>query len=112
MCRPELTTILPRPWSAIGARTLKARRIVCLQAYLPQLALRTVQTAAVATNAMQSVSMATASRPNENGQWQLSMPKATYAHVVLRGGNGKPNYDASSVAEVEAALAKAKVSRS
>lgn len=33
-----------------------------------------------------------------------------YAHVVLRGGNGKPNYDAGSVAEAEAALAKAKVS--
>lgn len=33
-----------------------------------------------------------------------------YAHVVLRGGNGKPNYDAGSVAEAENALAKAKVS--
>lgn len=29
-------------------------------------------------------------------------------HVVLRGGNGKPNYDAGSVAEAENALAKAK----
>lgn len=32
-----------------------------------------------------------------------------YAHVVLRGGNGLPNYDAASVATCEAALRKAGV---
>lgn len=34
-----------------------------------------------------------------------------YAHVVLRGGDGKPNYDSVSVALAERELEKAKVSR-
>jgi 3-deoxy-7-phosphoheptulonate synthase len=34
-----------------------------------------------------------------------------YAHVVLRGGDGKPNYDSVSVALAERELDKAKVSR-
>ncbi|MNF23784.1 Phospho-2-dehydro-3-deoxyheptonate aldolase, Tyr-sensitive [compost metagenome] len=32
-----------------------------------------------------------------------------YGHVVLRGGNGKPNYDSVSVALCEQALNKAKI---
>ena len=34
-----------------------------------------------------------------------------YGHVVLRGGNGKPNYDSVSVALCEQALEKAGVAR-
>lgn len=48
-----------------------------------------------------------------NNEGQVSVIRTSgnpYAHVVLRGGNGKPNYDAGSVAEAENALAKAKVS--
>ena len=48
-----------------------------------------------------------------NDQGQVAVIRTSgnpYAHVVLRGGNGKPNYDAGSVADAEAALAKAKVS--
>ncbi len=33
-----------------------------------------------------------------------------YAHVVLRGGNGQPNYDKTSVEQAENALAKGGVS--
>ena len=48
---------------------------------------------------------------NEDGQVSIINTNGNpYAHVVLRGGNGKPNYDAGSVAEAENALAKAKVS--
>jgi len=32
-----------------------------------------------------------------------------YGHVVLRGGGGKPNYDAASIADCEAALEKGKL---
>ncbi|HET8731879.1 MAG TPA: 3-deoxy-7-phosphoheptulonate synthase [Moraxellaceae bacterium] len=35
----------------------------------------------------------------------------TYGHVVLRGGDGKPNYDSVSVALAERELEKAKVSK-
>jgi len=66
----------------------------------------------VATNAMQSVKHGHSFLGlNENGQVAIINTKGNpYAHVVLRGGNGKPNYDATSVAEAETALAKAKVS--
>ena len=66
----------------------------------------------VATNAMQSVKHGHHFL-GLNNQGQVSVIRTSgnpYAHVVLRGGNGKPNYDAGSVAEAEAALAKAKVS--
>ncbi|MFX6798913.1 3-deoxy-7-phosphoheptulonate synthase, partial [Acinetobacter baumannii] len=66
----------------------------------------------VATNAMQSVKYGHSFLGlNEDGQVSIINTKGNpYAHVVLRGGNGKPNYDAGSVAEAENALAKAKVS--
>mgnify|MGYP003542832036 CR=1 FL=1 len=66
----------------------------------------------VATNAMQSVKHGH-SFLGLNDQGQVSVIRTSgnqYAHVVLRGGNGKPNYDAGSVADAENALAKAKVS--
>jgi 3-deoxy-7-phosphoheptulonate synthase len=34
-----------------------------------------------------------------------------YGHIVLRGGNGQPNYDTASIARCEQALAEAGVSR-
>ena len=46
---------------------------------------------------------------NEDGQVSIINTNGNpYAHVVLRGGNGKPNYDAGSVAEAENALRKQK----
>jgi 3-deoxy-7-phosphoheptulonate synthase len=63
----------------------------------------------VAINALQSVS-----RPhrflgiNQQGAVSIVTTKGnTYGHVVLRGGNGKPNYDSVSVAVCEQELAKA-----
>ena len=65
----------------------------------------------VATNAMQSVKHGHSLGLNDQGQVAVIRTSGNpYAHVVLRGGNGKPNYDAGSVADAEAALAKAKVS--
>ncbi|MFE1584033.1 3-deoxy-7-phosphoheptulonate synthase, partial [Acinetobacter baumannii] len=57
----------------------------------------------VATNAMQSVKYGHSFLGlNEDGQVSIINTKGNpYAHVVLRGGNGKPNYDAGSVAEAE-----------
>jgi 3-deoxy-7-phosphoheptulonate synthase len=60
----------------------------------------------VAINALQSVS-----EPhrflgiNQDGQVAVIHTRGNpYAHVVLRGGNGKPNYDSASVALCEQAL--------
>jgi len=66
----------------------------------------------VATNAMQSVKHGHSFLGlNENGQVSIIRTAGNaYAHVVLRGGNGKPNYDAGAVADAEMTLAKAKVS--
>ena len=88
-------------WSAIGARTTPVGFKNGTDGGLT-----------VATNAMQSVKHGH-SFLGLNDQGQVSVIHTSgnpYAHVVLRGGNGKPNYDAGSVAEAETALAKAKVS--
>lgn len=46
---------------------------------------------------------------NEDGQVSIINTKGNpYAHVVLRGGNGKPNYDAGSVAEAEKRFSESK----
>ena len=56
----------------------------------------------VATNAMQSVKYGHSFLGlNEDGQVSIINTKVTLMHVVLRGGNGKPNYDAGSVAEAK-----------
>ncbi|MDP0941493.1 3-deoxy-7-phosphoheptulonate synthase, partial [Klebsiella quasipneumoniae] len=63
----------------------------------------------VAVNAMKSVS-----HPHSflgmNGDGQVSIVRTRgnrYGHVVLRGGDGKPNYDSVSVKLCEQALEKA-----
>jgi 3-deoxy-7-phosphoheptulonate synthase len=63
----------------------------------------------VAVNAILS-----ASRPHSflglNGQGRVAIVRTKgnrYGHVVLRGGEGRPNYDTVSVAMTEKALAKA-----
>ena len=102
-------------WSAIGARTTESQTHREMSSGLSSpvgFKNGTDGGLTVATNAMQSV------KPGHhflglNNQGQVSVIRTSgnpYAHVVLRGGNGKPNYDAGSVAEAEAALAKAKVS--
>ncbi|WP_215904542.1 3-deoxy-7-phosphoheptulonate synthase [Acinetobacter junii] len=102
-------------WSAIGARTTESQTHREMSSGLSSpvgFKNGTDGGLIVATNAMQSVKHGHSFLGlNENGQVAIINTKGNpYAHVVLRGGNGKPNYDATSVAEAEAALAKAKVS--
>ncbi|NNP70122.1 3-deoxy-7-phosphoheptulonate synthase [Acinetobacter sp. Ac_5812] len=102
-------------WSAIGARTTESQTHREMSSGLSSpvgFKNGTDGGLTVATNAMQSVKHGHSFLGlNENGQVAIINTKGNpYAHVVLRGGNGKPNYDATSVAEAEAALAKAKVS--
>ena len=102
-------------WSAIGARTTESQTHREMSSGLSApvgFKNGTDGGLTVATNAMQSVKHGHHFL-GLNNQGQVSVIRTSgnpYAHVVLRGGNGKPNYDAGSVAEAEAALAKAKVS--
>ena len=102
-------------WSAIGARTTESQTHREMSSGLSSpvgFKNGTDGGLTVATNAMQSVKHGH-SFLGLNDQGQVSVIHTSgnpYAHVVLRGGNGKPNYDAGSVAEAETALAKAKVS--
>jgi 3-deoxy-7-phosphoheptulonate synthase len=102
-------------WSAIGARTTESQTHREMSSGLSSpvgFKNGTDGGLTVATNAMQSVKHGHSFLGlNENGQVAIINTNGNpYAHVVLRGGNGKPHYDASSVADAEAALAKAKVS--
>ena len=102
-------------WSAIGARTTESQTHREMSSGLSSpvgFKNGTDGGLTVATNAMQSVKHGHSFLGlNENGQVSVIRTSGNpYAHVVLRGGNGKPNYDAGSVAEAETALAKAKVS--
>ena len=102
-------------WSAIGARTTESQTHREMSSGLSSpvgFKNGTDGGLTVATNAMQSVKHGH-SFLGLNNEGQVSVIRTQgnpYAHVVLRGGNGKPNYDAGSVAEAENALAKAKVS--
>lgn len=102
-------------WSAIGARTTESQTHREMSSGLSSpvgFKNGTDGGLTVATNAMQAVKSGH-NFLGLNAQGQVSIIRTSgnpYAHVVLRGGNGKPNYDASSVAQAEEALRKAKVS--
>ena len=102
-------------WSAIGARTTESQTHREMSSGLSSpVGFKNGPDGGLtaATNAMQSVKHGH-SFLGLNDQGQVAVIRTSgnpYAHVVLRGGNGKPNYDAGSVADAEAALAKAKVS--
>ncbi len=102
-------------WSAIGARTTESQTHREMSSGLSSpvgFKNGTDGGMTVAINAMQAVASGHSFLGlNGNGQVAVIRTKGNpYAHVVLRGGGGKPNYDSTSVAAVEAALAKAKVS--
>ncbi len=102
-------------WSAIGARTTESQTHREMSSGLSSpvgFKNGTDGGLTVATNAMQSVKHGHSFLGlNENGQVSIIRTAGNaYAHVVLRGGNGKPNYDAGAVADAEMTLAKAKVS--
>lgn len=103
-------------WSAIGARTTESqthREMASGLSSAVGFKNGTDGGLTVAINALQSVS-----KPHRflgiNTQGQVAIIHTrgnAYGHVVLRGGNGKPNYDSVSVALCEQDLAKAKVAQ-
>ncbi|MEY4515899.1 MAG: hypothetical protein RL180_245 [Pseudomonadota bacterium] len=102
-------------WSAIGARTTESQTHREMSSGLSSpvgFKNGTDGGLTVAVNAMQAVQSGHSFLGlNADGQVAIIRTQGNpYGHVVLRGGNGKPNYDASAVAQTEAALAKAKVS--
>lgn len=98
-------------WTAIGARTTESqthREMASGLSSAVGFKNGTDGSLTVAINALQSVS-----RPhrflgiNQQGRVSLVTTKGNaYGHVVLRGGNGKPNYDSVSVALCEQQLQK------
>lgn len=101
-------------WSAIGARTTESqthREMASGLSSAVGFKNGTDGSLTVAINALQSVSS-----PHRflgiNSEGQVSVIHTRgnpYGHVVLRGGNGKPNYDSVSVTMCEKELAEAGV---
>ncbi|MCK9237751.1 MAG: 3-deoxy-7-phosphoheptulonate synthase [Thiopseudomonas sp.] len=102
-------------WSAIGARTTESqthREMASGLSSAVGFKNGTDGGLTVAINALQSVSS-----PHrflgidQHGSVSIVTTKGnTYGHIVLRGGNGKPNYDSVSVAVCEQELKKGKIS--
>lgn len=101
-------------WSAIGARTTESqthREMASGLSSAVGFKNGTDGGLTVAINALQSVSNSHHFLGiNQQGSVSLVKTKGNpYGHVVLRGGNGKPNYDSVSVALCEQELIKAKI---
>lgn len=101
-------------WSAIGARTTESQTHREMASGLSSsvgFKNGTDGSLTVAINALQSVSSPHRFLGiNQEGGVSIVTTKGNrYGHVVLRGGNGKPNYDSVSVALCEQELAKAKI---
>jgi 3-deoxy-7-phosphoheptulonate synthase len=101
-------------WTAIGARTTESQTHRELSSGLSTpvgFKNGTDGDIGIAINAILS-----ASHPHSflgiNGQGRVAIVRTrgnAYGHVVLRGGDGRPNYDTVSVAMAEQALAKEKL---
>lgn len=99
-------------WSAIGARTTESqthREMASGLSSAVGFKNGTDGGLEVAINALQSVS-----KPHRflglNGQGQVAITRTNgnpYGHIVLRGGNRKPNYDSVSITLCEQTLEKA-----
>ncbi|TXH90018.1 MAG: 3-deoxy-7-phosphoheptulonate synthase [Pseudomonas sp.] len=101
-------------WSAIGARTTESqthREMASGLSSAVGFKNGTDGGLTVAINALQSVSSPHRFLGiNQEGGVSIVTTKGNaYGHVVLRGGNGKPNYDSVSVAICEQELAKARI---
>ncbi|BAU74779.1 3-deoxy-7-phosphoheptulonate synthase [Metapseudomonas furukawaii] len=99
-------------WSAIGARTTESqthREMASGLSSAVGFKNGTDGSLTVAINALQSVSSPHRFLGiNQQGGVSIVTTKGNaYGHVVLRGGNGKPNYDSVSVAVCEQELTKA-----
>ncbi|MCW4148256.1 MULTISPECIES: 3-deoxy-7-phosphoheptulonate synthase [Halomonadaceae] len=102
-------------WSAIGARTTESQTHREMASGLSSpvgFKNGTDGSLDVAINALQSVaSPHNFLGINQSGQVAIIRTRGNgYGHVVLRGGNGKPNYDSVSVALAEKELKKANLS--
>jgi len=102
-------------WSAIGARTTESqthREMASGLSSAVGFKNGTDGGLTVAMNALQSVSSPHRFLGiNDQGQVAITHTNGNpYGHVVLRGGNGKPNYDSVSVAMCEQELSKSGVS--
>ena len=103
-------------WSAIGARTTESQTHREMASGLSSsigFKNGTDGSLTVAINALQSVA-----KPhrflgiNSDGKVSVIKTKGNpHAHVVLRGGNGKPNYDSVSVSICEQELSKAGIDK-
>jgi len=101
-------------WTAIGARTAESQTHREMSSGLSTpvgFKNGTSGDLSVAVNAILS-----ASKPHSflgiNGQGRVAIVRTKgnrYGHIVLRGGDGRPNYDTVSVSMVEQALLKAKL---
>ena len=101
-------------WTAIGARTAESQTHREMSSGLSTpvgFKNGTNGDVGIALNAILS-----ASRPHSflgiNGEGKTSIVRTSgnrYGHLVLRGGNGRPNYDTVSIGIAEQALAKAKL---
>lgn len=101
-------------WSAIGARTTESqthREMASGLSSAVGFKNGTDGSLNVAINALQSVSSPHRFLGiNQRGEVSIVTTKGNaYGHVVLRGGNGKPNYDSVSVSLCEQALSKASI---
>ena len=103
-------------WFAIGARTTESQTHREMSSGLSSAVgfkNGTDGSLDVATNALLSV-LSPHSFLGINQEGQVSIINTTgnpYGHIVLRGGNGKPNYDSVNVALAEKALEKAGASK-
>lgn len=103
-------------WYAIGARTTESQTHREMSSGLSSAVgfkNGTDGSLDVATNALLSV-LSPHSFLGINQEGQVAIINTTgnpYGHIVLRGGNGKPNYDSVSVALAEKALEKAGASK-
>lgn len=101
-------------WSAIGARTTESqthREMASGLSSAVGFKNGTDGSLTVAVNALESVSSPHRFLGiNQQGGVSIVTTKGNnYGHVVLRGGNGKPNYDSVSVALCEQELKSAKI---
>lgn len=101
-------------WSAIGARTTESqthREMASGLSSAVGFKNGTDGGLTVAINALQSVSNKHRFLGiDQKGVVSIVTTKGNpYGHVVLRGGNGRPNYDSVSVSLCEQALTKAKI---
>ena len=101
-------------WSAIGARTTESQTHREMSSGLSSAVgfkNGTDGGLEVAINALQSVSSPHRFLGiNHSGQVAVIKTKGNpYGHIVLRGGNARPNYDSVSVSICEKTLAKAKL---